>query len=173
MGWKNVKRHYRIGHFVQVTDKGICIGSPYIHNLIVIGMDGAIKKRASSTCNDELVRYQREMDADLAKLKDLVESEDEFSESITVYTFDGGEIIEKLCEEPGWPNVTHDGDMMYENTFSTDKSKVIRWAKNNAALAIKEWNRHVNEAESRLLKTNIRLKKAISDLRKLNKEFPM
>ena len=30
MGWKNIKEHYRIGHTVHVTDKGICIGSPYI-----------------------------------------------------------------------------------------------------------------------------------------------
>jgi len=27
----------------------------------------------------------------------------------------------------GWPNVTHDGDLMYANTYSTDKGKVIEW----------------------------------------------
>jgi len=37
MGWKNIKEHYRINHYVQVTEQGICIGSPYIHNIIVIG----------------------------------------------------------------------------------------------------------------------------------------
>ena len=45
MGWKNIKEHYRIGHAVQVTDAGICIGSPYIHNIIIIGVDGTLKKR--------------------------------------------------------------------------------------------------------------------------------
>jgi len=45
MGWKNVKEHYRIGHSVQVTEQGVCIGSPYVHNLIVVGLDGRFVKR--------------------------------------------------------------------------------------------------------------------------------
>lgn len=30
MGFKNLKEHYRIKHIVQVTDAGICIGSPWL-----------------------------------------------------------------------------------------------------------------------------------------------
>ncbi len=48
MGWKNVKDLYGIKHTVQMTEKGICIGSAYVHDLIVIGLDGVLKKRDES-----------------------------------------------------------------------------------------------------------------------------
>ena len=121
MGWKNVKESYGIVHTVQVTDKGICIGSPYIHDLIVIGLDGAVKKRDYGYGNQDLKRYMQEFDADPDKLKRLVLSDDHFAASVTVFTYDGGDIVEKLCEAPGWPNVTHDGEMMYDNTFENAK----------------------------------------------------
>ena len=44
MGWKNVKEHYRIGHSVHVTEKGICIGSSYIPDIIIIAPDGTIER---------------------------------------------------------------------------------------------------------------------------------
>jgi hypothetical protein len=137
MSWKNVKDHYRIGHAVQVTSKGICIGSPYIHDLIVISRDGVVTKRYEDRrSNEDLWRYQQEFDADPALLKRLVQSPDAFTASITVYTYDGGDIIEKKCEVVGWPNVTHDGDMMYENTFSSDRAKIVETAKRNADAGI-------------------------------------
>lgn len=117
MGWKNLKEHYRISHIVQVTKEGICIGSLYIHNLMVIGTNGEILKRNNENRSKELVRYQAEMDADPSKLRELIEAPDSFTGSVVVYTYKNGDIIEKLCEEPGWPNMTHDGDRMYANTY--------------------------------------------------------
>ncbi len=174
MGWKNVKEYYRIERTVQVTEKGICIGSPYIHDIIVIGMDGVIKKRygINRSENTELKRYQIEIDRDPAKLKELVESEDTFDKSITVYTYEDGKILEKLCEEPGWPNITHDGCLMYENTFSTDKSKVVKWAKDNAQYGIENRGRLVSEAKGRLLECYGYLDKVKAELEQLNKDYP-
>lgn len=148
MGWKNIKDHYRISHIVQITEKGICIGSGYIHDLIVIGLDGVIKKRYGDrlSSNADLARYQQEMNADPATLRTLVQSPDTFSTAIPVYTYDSGVILEKQCETPLYPNVTHDGCLMYENTFSTDKAEVIEWAKRNSDAAI----RYVNERIQRL-----------------------
>jgi hypothetical protein len=57
MGWKSVKEHYQIKHIVQVTDKGICVGSPYIHDVIIIGLDGKVLKRDREPSNDDLNRY--------------------------------------------------------------------------------------------------------------------
>jgi hypothetical protein len=36
MGWKTLKEHFDIEHFVQVTKKGICIGSGFVHDLVTI-----------------------------------------------------------------------------------------------------------------------------------------
>lgn len=159
MGWKNVKEHYQIGHMVSVSEEGICIGSAYIHDLIVIGLDGEIKKcyEGSFHANKDLARYQEEMEANTTLLTKLVKDDDIFSISLPVYTYDGSDIIEKKCEKYEWPNVTHDGALMYENTFSEDKNKVIRWALNSAASGT-EW------MHKRIIELNQDLDKAKSSL---------
>jgi hypothetical protein len=172
MGWKNVKDHYQIKHIVKVTENEICIGSPYIHNIIVIGLDGEIKKRDKATSNDDLLRYQQEMDADPETLKELITEPDIFLRSITVYTYEGGEIIEKQCEATGWPNVTHDGCLMYENLFSTDKMAVVRWAKKNSKAAIELTIDSILRLEKQLSESQKLLSEFKADLEKLESEYP-
>jgi hypothetical protein len=168
MGWKNVKEHYRISHLVQVVpSKGICIGSPYIHDIIVIGLDGELKRRERSLSNEDLARYQNEMDADLVRLKELVLSQDTFETSITIWTYDGGDIVEKQCEVPEWPNVTHDGQMIYENTHSTDRGRVIEWAKRNAEAYLRLATERTDEAKERYKKCEAMVAEAKADLEKL------
>jgi len=171
MGWKKLKEYYRIEHIVQVTKKGICIGSPYIHDIIIIGIDGEIKKSYTSS-NEKLMRYQKEFDADPGMLRRMINEPDEFKRSISVFTYDGGEIIEKFCEELGWPNITHDGCLMYENTFSTDKSIVIEWAKRNAESYIKNLEMIIKETEEKLAKQREWLNEEIKNLEKLNHPHP-
>lgn len=172
MGWKNVKEHYRIGHIVQVTEEGICIGSRYISDIIVIGMDGAIKKRAEETVNVHLCRYQMEFDSDPAKLKELIEKTDTFTNSIAVYTYDDGEIIEKQCETPGWPNVTHDGCLMYENTFSTYKQEIVAYAKRNVKAGIELVTDAIEQANQELSIKSVKLGKLNAELAKLESDYP-
>lgn len=173
MGFKKLKEHYRIGHAVCVTKAGICIGSPYIHDIIVIGMDGEIKKRyEDGKTNDDLLRYQKEMDADPEKLREVVQAKDIFEAAIPVYTYEGGNIIKKLCEKTGWPNVTHDGDLMYENTYSTDKHKVVKWAKENAEAGIELGQRRVEEIKADLAKMEELVKESQADLAKLESDYP-
>ncbi len=143
MGWKNVKEGYDIGHIVQVTDEGICIGSAFLHSILVIGLDGALKKTEDRPINANILRYQTEMMADPERLRALVTTPDTFHTSIPVYTFDDTGILEKQCEETGWPNVTHDGCVMYENTFSTDLFTIVLLARSNARSRI----RNLQDAE--------------------------
>lgn len=161
MGWKNVKLAYRIEHLVCVRDKGICIGSPYIHDIIVIGMDGVLKKRYGGNGeNLALRRYQREMDDDPEELKKFVLSPDEFHKSITVYTFDDGVLIEKLCEKIGWPNITHDGMMMYDDKFFTNKADAIEQAKIEVG-----WS--ISAIEDAVAQINVDLAERLARLEKL------
>ncbi len=150
MGWKNVKEHYRISHIVQVTEEGICIGSGFIHNLIVIGSTGELVKRYDSNADEHLERYQREMDADPEMLRLLAETPDTFSKSITVYTYEDGNILEKQCEELGYPNVTHDGFLMYENTYSTDKMEIVRMAIEGEKNAIRTVGKIIHGLEEKI-----------------------
>lgn len=171
MGWKNVKEHYRIGHIVHVTKEGLCIGSPYIHNIIAVGDDGTFKKRFDRG-NVDLDRYQREMEADPAKFRELMAAPDTFAASIPVFTYEGGRIIEKRCEEPGWPNVTHDGELMYENTFSTNKAKVVKLAKRCAESGVVCWTRNIADARARLAECEKELAQANQELAQLRVDYP-
>ena len=158
MGWKNVQTHYQIDHTVHVTDEGICIGSPYVHNLLVIKADGSVVYPHSSIGRGgKLDRYVRDIRADPSRARQLIESPDHFERSITVYTYRMGDIIEKQCEEPGYPNVTHDGEMMYDNTFSQDRDEVVAWAKRNCTAAIENIRDSIAEAEQRLCERRARL----------------
>jgi hypothetical protein len=153
MGWKNIKEAFRIKHTVSVTDAGICIGSHYIHDIIVIRPNGVIAKsyKDSFTINEDLDRIQGELGrTSPMRLRELIQAPDTFAASIPVYTYDGGEILTKYCEEPGWPNVTHDGDIMYENGYSTDRAQVIEWAKQNARLGVKFAREREDELKSKL-----------------------
>lgn len=49
------------------------------------------------------------------QIKNAITVTDTFTASIPVYSYEDGTIIEKLCEKPGSPNLTHDGDLMYDN----------------------------------------------------------
>lgn len=168
MGWKAVKDYYRIGHIVQVRNGRICIGSPYIPEIIVIDADGNITKRDSS--NADLKRYMKEFSENLKKLSDLVQQPDEFERSIPVFTYDGGKIIEKQCENLGWPNVTHDGEIMYDNTHSADRGKVVEWAKKNAEAWIKNVLERIAQQEKEIEESHKLLDEWVSNLEALKNE---
>lgn len=171
MGWKNVKEHYKISHIVGIYEGHICIGSPYIHDIIRINTDGKIVKEYGDSWaqNEDLLRYMKEMKADQAKLKELIDAPDTFQKSIKVYTYDGAEIIEKECEEVGWPNVTHDGLVMFENTFSTNREQVVKWARRSLESGIEWRENRIAEQEQDLKNSQTELAKDKAELELLNK----
>lgn len=136
MGWKALKETLGTDHHIQVTSKGVCIGSGSIYELAVIDPDTG-KVRENSTFKGALQsKCPKLLELWPEEIMRLLAKPDHFERSIPVYTYRGGDIIEKQCEQPGWPNNTHDGDMMFENTYSTDKGQVVAWAKRNASAEI-------------------------------------
>lgn len=97
---------------------------------------------------------------------------DTFATSILVYTYKGARIIEKRCEEPGWPNVTHDGEMMYDNTFSTDKNTVVGWAKANARAGLRLAHERCAELRKQLYGARDNRRKYEANIGALDEEFP-
>lgn len=174
MSWKNIKDHYRIGHTVQIRDGIIAIGSSYVSDLIRVTLDGKLSWGNLGECssNADLIRYYKEMSADLDKLRELVTTPDTFAKSLPVFTWEGGEIIEKQCEEYGYPNVTHDGLLQYENTFSPDRQQVIAWAKEDARDGVKYGMENLEREAERFARYSQRLTEARETLAKLEKQFP-
>jgi hypothetical protein len=179
MGWKAIKEYYDIKHaVVYYPGQGICIGSNYVYDLITIDVltgkltPSKIFNPRDNHSNDDLNRYWAAMTADPDKLLELLKQEDVFERSILVYTYHGGEILEKYCEELGWPNNTHDGLPMYDNTYSTDKDKVILWAKKDAAYGVKNLSVRVKGIKADLLKMEKRRDAEKADLKKLKTDYP-
>ena len=173
MGWKNIKEHYRIKHIVQCEKDRIIIGSQFVNELITIRPNGSLSWGSlGRSTNVDLERYYREMEADPTKLAELYNTPDSFQTLLPVYTYDGAEIIMKGCEAYGWPNITHDGCLMYGNMFSADQAQVVEWAKHNADLGVESWSEHVKEAQERLEKCLKRLAEEKANRAKLEADYP-
>lgn len=150
MGWKTLKTHFDIKHQVHMTENGLCIGSPYIHDIITINVNtGHIRINAANPSFLE-TQYPQLMKASPEDIVALIRQPDTFTSSIPVYTYKGGQIIEKRCETLGWPNVTHDGELMYENTHSNDRNLVIEWARKDARAGIQITQGMIQKLESDL-----------------------
>lgn len=173
MGWKNVKEHYRIGHMVAADDEQVYIGSAYVSKLIIIPKDGNVRwGELGSSGNDDLARYFSEMSADKTKLIELLDTPDTFSAALPVFTYRDDAIIETVCEKYGWPNVTHAGQIMYENSFSSERDTVVRWAKQNALAGISMSDRSIASLTQSLDRERETRKECAGWLETLNAEFP-
>ena len=171
MGWKNIKQHYRIEHIVQMRDGDFHIGSPYISDIIVVNPNGVTKKRFTDSM-EPLARYQREIDESAFVFTELLRSEDQFDNNIVVYTYKDDIVIEEKCEELGWPNLTHSGKIMYENTFSTDRDIVIGWMMRNAMARVELVDSVLKEREQELAVYTERVRDAHRILNNIEREYP-
>lgn len=177
MGYKLLRDTYQIEHIVQVCDKKeyggrvICIGSPYVHDLIVINMEGEIVKRNDGRNNNDLRRYMQEFDADPEKLKRIVQTTDAFDsdKNKTVYIYDSYycRIRTEVCQDYFYPNTTNTGELMYNNTsFKTYKDAL------NHALRDTEYNRYRHKDEIVILQEAFkRLWKNIRRILKCRKDW--
>ncbi len=176
MGWKQVKEHYGItgpNRLVHVVNGEIRLGVASITDLMKISADGVLIKKDDVLRSADFTKYAAAMEADPAKLRELVLATDAFDTSLTVYTYDGGQIIEQKCEALGWPNVTHDGQLMYENTHSSDKAVVVEWARKNAAAGVSLCLRQVQRAEEDLAQAREWLAKEQEALATLDRDYPV
>lgn len=166
MGWKNIKEHYNILHIVTVREKGICIGSSYVHDIAVINPDtGVVTQNLSLRGIAE--EYPELFNAKPEEILKLIKSPDSFDISLIVYTYEGGHVVEKQCEEYGYPNVTHDGLVMYKNTFSEDIGKVTEWAINDAKAGARYYKDEIKKAEKKLIQDRELLKIEMQNIARL------
>lgn len=65
--------------------------------------------------DDELERYFNELTEQKSLIVKLLAEEDQVD--LPVFTYNNGLVLKKYCEQYGYPNVTKDGQLMYNNTF--------------------------------------------------------
>jgi len=146
MGVKAIKKHYNIGHIVHKVGDIIYIGSPLVHDLIGISSEGVIIKPYDDRWDrkGEIMRYQDEIKSNPNMFVELLKSTDEFSESTTVYTWDGNQIVEDKTEKLGFPNVTHSGVLQYDDSHFTVKREAIEKAAKNALSSAEFYNERID-----------------------------
>ena len=149
MGYKTIKQHYDIKHIVAIYDKEeyggtcICIGSPYCHDIIVIRVsDSKVVKRYNKrgyTANEDLVRYDEalKIDEHNGALRKLIDAPDLFESNLPVFTISGGFVVQEFCEEYGYPNTTHEGNIMYTNTYFNTRNEAYRYLLQNTILHLR------------------------------------
>lgn len=150
MGWKTFKQHYGIEVNVEIEKGVVCIGTGYI-DLLKVSMDGHIEYAYQMGTDHKIYLVQQAIKADPETAARLLKAEDTFEESTRVYTYDGAEILEKFCEAEGYPNVTHDGMMMYNNDFSTDREVIIQRALTTAKANAHGVRESISNVEKQLL----------------------
>lgn len=173
MGWKSLKEAFGIKHIVAVNEKGVCIGSPYVHNLVVIDPETGEMRENPAFSNLVRETYPQLWKATPGEILRQLAKPDVFASSIPVYTYEDGVILEKMCEEPGWPNVTHDGCIMHENTYSTDKDKVVAWAKRDLAIKIESTQSDILQREQELERRRARMSEVLAKQAGLEENYPV
>lgn len=160
MGWKAFKDYFKVEHIVRIEDGILQIGSPYIHDLISIGTTtGKIIDKNLSFKRDFLKNYYSEIkESSPEKILSLLTQEDAFERSIRVYTYDWKtyNILEKYCEDIGYPNVTHDGCLM-DDSYFIDRDDAVKQAKKSLNAAIEWRSQRVQELEAELSAARARL----------------
>lgn len=155
MGWKAFKQHYGIDANVEIEKGILCIGTGYI-DLLQVSMAGEIVQAHQLGTDHKIYAVQEAIKADPETAARLLQAEDTFERSIRVYTYAGSEILEKFCEEIGYPNVTHDGQMMYVNMFSEDRDEIIQRALTYARSNSEGISRAIENVERELLELKVK-----------------
>jgi hypothetical protein len=183
MGIKAIREKYKIEHLVQNRDNVICIGSGYIHDIIVISFDGKIIKKYKNgvyndgwSTNENLKRYQEEMiiDEENGELKKLIDLKDDFKVLLPIFTVDDGVLIETFCEKYDFPNTTIEGYLIYENTFFKTREEAIDYGLRDCKSYIKILEEGKQELEEEISKKNERInmfQKRLVDLETLSKHI--
>jgi hypothetical protein len=156
MGWKRVKEYYRVHHIVHAVGDRILIGSITDPCIIEIGALGVVSS-GRHLLNSELARCFREMEEDGERLCELIAEQDEFARNLPVFCHVDGTIVEKFCEDHGFPNVTHDGRLMYEGLFFADRDGAVANARSEAQRAVASTRACIAVAEAELARLRIQL----------------
>jgi len=129
MGIKALKQRFGIEHIVHKDGDELCIGSGYCPKLIMINLK-TMEVTSSSIVTDhsELAGLKIRLSEAQAEgsLRRTVESPDTYSTTYTVFYESNGRILTTKCEKLGWPNITLDGELMYDNQhFKTRKEALV------------------------------------------------
>ena len=139
MSIKSLKHRFRIEHIVHRCGGKICIGSAYCPKLITIDETNMNVEKSRIVTEGELLDiYNKLKEAEKQNtLRQTVESPNTYSTTYTVFYDNNGKIETTKCEKIGFPNVTLDGELMYDNSHFQTRKKALQYAQQTAKAGLR------------------------------------
>lgn len=157
---------------VHWSDGKVCIASSLCHDIISYNPEtkvlryalDAFGKGRESIRSEELELIWDKMEKVISDgtINEIINGNDEIENPIPVFEAHYGEVFEELTDKIGWPNVTHTGKIMYNNTHFATREEAVRVSIKEAECAINNRLEMVEEYKSKLEKAL----KQIDDYRK-------
>ncbi|MFS2472362.1 hypothetical protein AAH161_12865 [Bacteroides ovatus] len=72
------------------------------------------KQQAEGVSQEDTLKAVEKLGQDV---RALIDEPDTFARNLPVFTTENWAVKAEQCEEYGWPNTTHTGRIMYENTY--------------------------------------------------------
>lgn len=146
MGWKTFKDYFKIGHQVTISGDYLSIDSPLKTGCARIELKSGKIVDCKINGDKTFLKsyYPLVLNASQETIINLLSKEDTFSNSTKVYTIKDDKIVEQYAEEYGWPNTTHCGEQMYENTHFLTRREALEKAISNLKAGV---SLHMNERE--------------------------
>ena len=156
------------GYTVAQTKDKVVIGTSLCHDLL------SVEKATLS--DNPVVKYALDYDRKGAiktleskyngkgellflakKLQELLESDDDTSSMIEIYSCEDGVLVTKYTEKCEYPNVTHDGYIIYNNEWFTSKKDALSEGISYCSSATKSLEEVIDDRERELEKIRERL----------------
>jgi hypothetical protein len=154
---------------VHFRDGKVCIGSPYVSELITVHAETMQIKYALDTFHegrksihskklefiwDKLLEF-----IESGELKTIIENNDSTEGMFPVYSCKEGKIRQQFADVFGWPNPTHDGEMMYDGTFFKTETEAIEYGIKDLTGWCMHFKEHVAKLEGEIVEEKSRLEK--------------
>ena len=154
-GYKVQRKFGSINYYDDETKHDIiCIGSPYIHDIISYDVESKKFGHASSFNPErekdfpELVYLWNRMHelAESGELDEIASGNDEIFDPIPVFTFRDYKIVKTFTEkdEFGWPYIDNEGWLMYEDTAFKTEAECIDYAINEMGYWLKMFSENLH-----------------------------
>lgn len=150
-------------YIINNNDDYIAVGSALCHDLITVNKKTLKLKYAldtwhegrSSIKHDELIFIWDKLQnlINSGEINNIIEGQDKILNPLPIFTVRNGRVVKSFTDKYGWPNVTIDGDLMYENTWFKTELEAINYG-------IKEYKAGMNMVQ-----------RTIDEKRKELKEF--
>lgn len=152
---------------VHFRDGKVCIGSPMCSELITVDsktfeIKYTLDTEGRKTIRSDELKFIWDKLIELIKngeIKTIVENNDSTANMFPVYSHREGEIIKQFADVFGWPNSTHDGTLMYDNTFFKTETEAIEYGIKDLRHTMQMYSERISDLEKDIQDKKLKLEK--------------